>query len=287
MTAFIWGMRRSNNKFRKQNFRFDAALNNMMQGILIFDGTGKLVVTNRRHAELFEVPWDKWKIAALGMTIAQTMQLRHDLNKNVTEKNTTEIIAVIKHIMATRAPGKVIIERTDGFTFGASLVPMTDGGMVVTFEDISERRRAEDKISHMAHYDALTDLPKWALFYQKMEELLGRVPQGSSFGVFSLDLDHFKSVNDTLGHQSATSCAGGGGTHARLCPRNDTVARLGGDEFAILQAEFGSPADATALAARLIRAVSAPYQLDGHQISLGTSIGIAIAPGDGIDKIRL
>ena len=288
LTLFVWMMHRANEKFEKQNFRFDTALNNMMQGLLMFDGAGKLVVTNRRHAELFEVPWDKWKIAALGMTVPQTMQLRHDLNKNVTEKNTTEIAAVIKHIMATRTPGRAIIERTDGHTFGASLVPMIDGGMVVTFEDITERRRTEEKISHMAHYDALTDLPNRTFFYEKMEELLMRLPRGGSFGVFSLDLDHFKSVNDTLGHQIGDKLLQAVAERMRGCVREtDTVARLGGDEFAILQAKFGSPADATALAARLIKAVSAPYQLGGHQVSVGTSIGIAIAPGDGIDPNQI
>jgi diguanylate cyclase (GGDEF)-like protein len=288
LTAFIWAMRRANEKFEKQNFRFDTALNNMMQGLLMFDGAGKLVVTNRRHAELFEVPWDKWKNAALGMTVPQTMQLRHDLNNNVTEKNKTEIIAVIKHIMATRAPGRAIIERTDGHTFGASLVPMTDGGMVVTFEDITERRRTEEKISHMAHYDALTDLPNRTLFYEKMEELLGRVPQGGTFAIFSLDLDHFKSVNDTLGHQIGDKLLQAVAERIRGCVREtDTVARLGGDEFAVLQDKFGSPADASALASRLIKAVSAPYQLGGHQVSVGTSIGIAIAPSDGINPNQI
>lgn len=286
--AFIWAMYRSNAKYKKQNFRFDTALNNMMQGLLMFDGAGKLVVTNRRHAELFEVPWEKWKNAALGMTVPQTMQLRHDLNNNVTEKNTTEIVSVIKNTMATRAPGRAIIERTDGRTFGASLVPMTDGGMVITFEDISERRRAEDKISHMAHYDALTDLPNRTLFYEKMEKLLGRTPQGDSFGVFSLDLDHFKSVNDTLGHLIGDKLLQAVAERMRGCVREtDTVARLGGDEFAILRAKFGSPADATGLAARLIKAVSAPYQLDGHQVTVGTSIGIAIVPGDGTDPNQI
>jgi len=287
VTTFIWGMRRSNDKFKKQNFRFDTALNNMMQGLLMYDRDGKLIISNRRFTELSGVPWEKWESSASGATVPQTLQLLDNLT-NVTETNRAQLGAALRDIVDHRRAGNLIVERTDGRTFSASCVPMTDGGLVITFEDISERRRTEEMISHMAHYDALTDLPNRTLFYQNMEELLGRVPKGGSFGVFSLDLDHFKSVNDTRGHQIGDKLLQAVAERMRGCVREtDTVARLGGDEFAILQAKFGSPADATALAARLIKAVSAPYQLDGHQVTVGTSIGIAIAPGDGIDPNQI
>ena len=203
-------------------------------------------------------------------------------------KNKSQIVTELQNILDRRQAGAVVFELTNGRTFCASCSPMADGGFVITLEDTTEQRRTQDQISHMAHYDALTDLPNRTLFYQKMEELLGRLPQGGSFGVFSLDLDHFKSVNDTLGHQIGDKLLQAVAERMRGCVREtDTVARLGGDEFAILQAKFGSPADATALAARLIKAVSAPYQLGGHQVSVGTSIGIAIAPGDGIDPNQI
>ena len=134
----------------------------------------------------------------------------------------------------------------------------------------------------MAHYDALTDLPNRVLFYEKMEELLIRAPQSRPFAVLSLDLDHFKNVNDMLGHPIGDKLLQAAAVRMRGCIRkNDIVARLGGDEFAIVQVTFERPQDATALATRLIEAVSAPYQFDGHQVVVGTSIGIAIAPGDG------
>lgn len=159
---------------------------------------------------------------------------------------------------------------------------MTGGGVVVTFEDITEQRRTQDQISHLAHYDALTDLPNRIHFYEKMEELLTRGLQSDPFAIFSLDLDHFKNVNDTLGHPIGDKLLQAAAERMRGCIReNDIVARLGGDEFAIVQVTFKQPADATSLATRLIDAVSAPYQLDGHQVVVGTSIGIAIAPGDG------
>jgi diguanylate cyclase (GGDEF)-like protein len=165
---------------------------------------------------------------------------------------------------------------------------MTNGGFVVTFEDITERRRTEEKISHMAHYDALTELPNRVLFYEKLDQLLVRPPDGRSFAVFSLDLDHFKNVNDSLGHPIGDKLLQAAAQRMCGCIRDsDIVARLGGDEFAIIQATFKQPADATALAARLIEAVSTPYQLDGHQVVVGTSIGIAVAPSDGATPDQL
>jgi diguanylate cyclase (GGDEF)-like protein len=158
----------------------------------------------------------------------------------------------------------------------------------VTFEDTTQRRCAEDKISHMAHHDALTDLPNRVRFYQKLEELFVRAPQTGSFAVFSLDLDEFKRVNDMLGHPIGDKLLQTVAERMRGCIREtDIVARLGGDEFSIVQVPFNQPSDATSLAERLITAVSAPYQVDGHQVIVGTSIGIAVAPGDGMDPDQL
>ena len=289
LTWSVWGMRRharnielANEKFETQNIRFDAALNNMAQGLLMFDSDEKLIVANRRYAELVGVPWEKWENLASGMTILQAMQLRHELNENVTEKDSAELLATIKDILVRRTPGHVVIERTDGRTFSASLAPMTHGGVVATFEDITERRRSQDRISHMARHDALTELPNRVLFYEQMKHLLGAGPHSAAFAVFSLDLDHFKSVNDTLGHPIGDKLLQAAAGRMRSCIREtDIVARLGGDEFAVLQIAFDQISDVTALATRLIDMVGAPYQLDGRQVVVGMSIGIAIAPGDG------
>jgi diguanylate cyclase (GGDEF)-like protein/PAS domain S-box-containing protein len=288
LTSLIWAMRRdadklktAKDKFEEQNLRFDAALNNMASGLLMYDRAGKLVTSNRRFAELFGVPWEKWEFAALGTTIANAMQLVHDLTK-VTEKNRTQIMAELQSILERGRTGTIVFERTNGRTFSAACAPMTDGGFVITFEDITERRRTEDQISHMAHYDALTDLPNRVLFYEKMEALLRRASPSGRFAVFSLDLDHFKSVNDTLGHPIGDKLLQAVVERMRGAIRErDIVARLGGDEFAVVQVPFEQPADATSLATRLIEAVGAPYQLDSHQVVVKTSIGIAIAPADG------
>ena len=294
LTSSIWGMRRharnierANEKFETQNIRFHAALDNMVQGLLMYDRDGKLVITNRRFAEIYGVPWEKWEIPVLGATVSQTMQLRDELSKNAT-KNEAEILATVKEVLARGTQGNAVAERADGRAVRCSFAPTGDGGMVGTFEDITECRRNEERISHLARHDALTDLPNRVLFYEKMEKLLGSEPQKASFAVFSLDLDHFKSVNDTLGHPIGDKLLQMAAARMRSCIREtDIVARLGGDEFAVLQVRFDRMADVAALAARLIDTLGAPYQIDDHQVMVGTSLGIAIAPGDGTQPDQL
>jgi diguanylate cyclase (GGDEF)-like protein len=277
----------ANKKFETQNIWFDAALNNMAQGLMMFDRAGKLVISNRRIADLYEMPWEKWAALSLGMTPLQTMQLTYDLT-NVGVKNRTQIKAELQSILEHRVVGTFVFERTNGHTFCASCSPMTDGGFVITFEDITENRRTQELISHMAHHDVLTDLPNRVLFYEKMEELLRPGPQRATFAICSLDLDHFKGVNDRFGHPIGDKLLQAAAGRMRSCVREtDVVARLGGDEFAILQVAFGQLTDVTSLARRLIDAVGAPYQLDDHQIIVGTSVGIALAPGDGTDPDQL
>ena len=134
----------------------------------------------------------------------------------------------------------------------------------------------------MAHYDALTDLPNRVTFYERVETVLSQLRRSESIAVLSLDLDHFKNVNDTLGHPIGDLLLKAAADRMRSCVRSeDLVARLGGDEFAIVQVPSTQSSDVNALAARLIECVGAPYDLDGHQVIVGTSVGIAIAPGDG------
>ncbi len=280
-------IRMANDEIEKRNMQFDAALNNMAQGLLMYDQAGKLVISNKRYAELFKIPWKEWKAASLGTTIQEAMRFNQKWS-NVTEKNPAQLNAEIRSLLERGKGGQIVFERTDGRTFSSLIKPMADSGFVVTFEDVTEQRRTEAKISHMAHHDALTDLPNRVVFYEKLDELLSRAPQSSAFAVFSMDLDRFKSVNDSLGHPIGDKLLQAAAERMRGCIRDaDIAARLGGDEFAIVQVVFRQPSDATVLATRLIDTVSAPYQLDGHQVVIGTSIGIAISPSDGATPDQL
>jgi diguanylate cyclase (GGDEF)-like protein len=148
--------------------------------------------------------------------------------------------------------------------------------------DITERRRVEAQISYMASHDALTDLPNQTLFYEKMEKFLVRGREAEPVAVLSLDLDKFKSVNDTLGHPVGDKLLQEAARRLRSCIREaDLAARLGGDEFAVLQPAVEQPQAVTALATRLIDVVGAPYLLDGNQVVVAVSVGITVAPGDG------
>ena len=152
--------------------------------------------------------------------------------------------------------------------------------------DVTERRKAEARIAHMAHHDALTDLPNRVLFRNRLDEALEGVRrQGDGrLAVHCLDLDYFKSVNDTLGHPIGDRLLQAVADRFRWFLReSDTVARLGGDEFAVIQTAIGEPEEASKLAARLTEAISRPYKIDGHQVVIGVSIGIAVAPENGCD----
>ena len=165
---------------------------------------------------------------------------------------------------------------------------MTDGGTVTTHQDITEQRRSEAKIAHMALHDTLTGLANRALLNERLELALARVHGGEMLAIHLIDLDLFKNVNDTLGHPAGDKLLTLVSNRlTRLVREGDTIARMGGDEFAIVQIAINGPTDATSLAHRVIEAVSAPYEIGGHQVVIGASVGIAVGPGDGLDHHEL
>jgi diguanylate cyclase (GGDEF)-like protein len=162
--------------------------------------------------------------------------------------------------------------------------PMSAGGWVATHEDITDRRRVEAKIAYMAQHDTLTGLLNRPHFQQGLEDMLARQKRGEHLAALCLDLDRFKEVNDKLGHHIGDLLLKAVAGRLRDCVREaDVVARLGGDEFAILQVGASQPTDATLLASRLLESIGEPYDLEGHQLVAGVSIGIAFTSDDGLD----
>lgn len=155
--------------------------------------------------------------------------------------------------------------------------------------DITERKQAEARIAYMAHHDALTELPNRVLFRQRLVDALSqRARSGAFVGVLCIDLDNFKLVNDTLGHPTGDRLLQDVALRIKRVTRmQDMAARLGGDEFAILVPDLKSPQELAVLAERLIDVVGQPYAVEGHILTVGTTIGIAVAPGDGDDADRL
>jgi diguanylate cyclase (GGDEF)-like protein/PAS domain S-box-containing protein len=168
-------------------------------------------------------------------------------------------------------------------TFGRRVVFDGRDGFLVAVVDITERRKAEAKIAHMAHHDGLTNLPNRALYQERLQAALAHgARSGGTVAVLAIDLDLFKNVNDSFGHPMGDrllQCVA-----ERLRQQvggSDLVARFGGDEFAVVLGSVASPIDASDVAARLIEIMSAPYDMDGLELVIGASIGIALAPGDG------
>lgn len=264
-------------ELRAQNLRFDAAINNMSQGLLMFDADRRLVICNRRYLDLYGLAPDKVKP---GMSVEALLERR--IENGTFAGDPVNYAAKVSSMIARGDIYNRLLELPDGRTISIVSRPMPRGGWVVTHEDISERRSAEKKIAHMAHHDALTDLPNRVLLRGRLAEALSDLNNGEQFAVFYLDLDNFKGVNDTLGHQLGDELLKCVAERLRGCvSENITVARVGGDEFAIILPELTDINEAAMLANRVGDAIRAPYDLFGHAVITDTSIGVAIAPDDG------
>ncbi len=161
--------------------------------------------------------------------------------------------------------------------------------VLIAAVDITERKQAEARVAFMAHHDALTSLPNRVMLHSRMAEMLHRLQRDlKGFAVICVDLDNFKAVNDTHGHPFGDRLLQAVAVRLQtFVGEDDVVARLGGDEFAIIQANTTQPEHVSMLAQRLIEAIGEPYDLEGHHISVGVSVGIALAPGDSTNADTL
>jgi diguanylate cyclase (GGDEF)-like protein len=177
---------------------------------------------------------------------------------------------------------------TDEASIQVGYVPMTEGGWVVTYEDISERRKVEANTEYLAHHDVLTGLPNRLAFTLRLDHLLGNRADRRSFALLFVDVDDFKDINDTLGHLAGDMLLVTIAQRLRASVREeDLVARLGGDEFAILQMMPRDRGETLALAQRLVDAVGQPYDVEGRRISSSISLGIAVEDDETRDAEHL
>jgi len=262
---------------REQDRLFETALHNMSQGLCMFDADANLVVCNDRYVEMYGISRE---VVGPGIPLRSIL-----LHRKQHGNFPGDADVYIKDLMAAVAKDKfctMLVQSGDGRTISIVNRAMDNGGWVATHEDITERTRAEAKIRHMARHDSLTGLANRVAFQDEMEQALRRVRRGQKVGVLCLDLDHFKNVNDTLGHLVGDRLLVAAAKRLMDTVREtDTIARLGGDEFAILQTDLDKVDCASTSAQRIIDAINLPYDLNGHQVVVSTSIGIAIAPNDG------
>jgi diguanylate cyclase (GGDEF)-like protein len=272
-------------KLEQANVRVDAALNNMSQGLCMFDKDERIVVCYERYLRLYGLSPD---VVKSGCTLRELLEHRKGVGNFFGSPE--QYIIDLRARLAQEKNAYFTTHLRDGRVIAVHSQPVAGGGWLATHDDITERQRSEAQIAHMARHDALTDLANRVLFREKMEEALTRLRRkNEGFSVFVFDLDLFKAVNDSLGHPVGDALLRAVAHRLQAIMRETgAVGRLGGDEFAILQTvETHRKAGAIDLAKRLLKSICSPYDVDGHQIVIGISIGIALAPDDGTDADQL
>ena len=263
--------------------QLSTAVNNIPQGLVLYDASARIIICNQPYIDMFGLSPD---VAKPGCTMQRLIAHRKETGSfdGDVDEFCNAIIQKVSLGKATRqltqAPGGRAIEIINR--------PLKAGGWVATIEDITERTRVDEKIAHLAHYDGLTDLPNRILFRARLEQALDAIRPGEQLAVLYIDIDEFKSVNDALGHPVGDELLKGVADRLRGCIREtDVAARLGGDEFAVIQTAIRNPSETTRLVDEIHSAIRTPLECMGHLITTDASIGIALAPGDGLDLDQL
>jgi diguanylate cyclase (GGDEF)-like protein len=257
--------------------QFDTALNNMPHGLCMFAADGRLAVMNHRFSEMMNLSDDLMHRGAGASDIVDACVSGGSISAASGKVILSEIENSQARDIITTDP-----DATRARALSWTFQPMANGGAVVLLEDITERRNAEARITHLARYDELTALPNRVNFRDEIERLLA-VPHDAEqlSALLFVDLDQFKQVNDTLGHPCGDQllCAVADRLRAMLRPE-DFVARFGGDEFVVFQQNIRSNEEAAHLARRIVDHLSERYKIDNHLVEIGASVGIAMASPD-------
>ncbi|RXH38573.1 bifunctional diguanylate cyclase/phosphodiesterase [Bradyrhizobium zhanjiangense] len=273
--------RLSRERLTLEKQRLDRAVNNMTQGLLLFDAERRLVICNQRYIEMYGLSVETVKPGCSFDDIIAHRKATGSFTGNVDDY----VARVLRDIHLRNS---MVVDTSDGRSIQIVNEPLADGGWVATHEDITERRRTEERITHLAHYDALTDLPNRAMFHEHLREELGTIADGEEIAVHYIDIDEFKGVNDALGHLVGDELLKSVAQSLRRCAGPmDFVARLGGDEFAIVQSAVTSLEEVNELVARVFETIRMPFDCMGHHLTTDASIGIALAPrhGTALDQI--
>jgi diguanylate cyclase (GGDEF)-like protein len=255
----------------------------MTQALLLFDKAERLVICNRRYLEMFGLSPDTIKP---GFFLRDLIQHRKDIGSF--SGDVDAYCSLFREACKRGEVSQNLVTTPDGRWMQVVNQPLAEGGWVSTIEDVTEQRRSEELTNRLAHYDTLTDLPNRALLLKRLEEEMRHCDENNQLAVLFLDTDEFKTVNDSLGHHVGDELLRSMARSLQAClGAKDFVARLGGDEFAILAPGATGREDVLLLVHRIYEAIRQAHDCAGHQLTVDSSIGIAIAPTDGTSSDQI
>lgn len=268
-----------------RNALLQAVVDSFPGGLTVFDRDLRLILCNQKQRQLLEYPDELFSNGP------PSLEQLYRFNANRGEYGPGNAEEQVRSRLELARKGETHIferQRPNGTYLEIRGTPLPGGGFVTAHLDVTERKRDQETIGRLAHQDILTGLPNRALFQERIRSGLAQVENGAALALHCLDLDRFKAVNDTLGHPVGDALLKAVAERLRgELRQSDTVARLGGDEFAIIQMAPKSIEEIESLAKRIIAAFSEPFVLAENIVSIGTSIGIAVAPSDGNDAEQL
>jgi diguanylate cyclase (GGDEF)-like protein len=261
--------------FESQALLFDAALNNMSHGLAMFDAEGRLLVANRKLATILgcnPAIFEKdIAIVTLVERLRRSAGTTHD-----------PLVDAIRQSFRSRAARQSFVKLEHGKVISVSRQKMDNGNVVVVFEDVTEATKAHERIRQLAWADDLTGLMNRASFKEVFKKTLDVMDEDATVALHLIDLDHFKSVNDTLGHPTGDLLLVEVAKRiTAACGDEGVVARLGGDEFVIIQRLVADGETPASLAKRVLDAVCQTFEIHSHRINIGASFGVALAPLHG------
>ncbi len=282
----VWSFRDVTARFaaeaalRESELRYRLLFEQNAAGVCVMNGAGRIVDCNTTFATL--VGYQKTEVIGMSMRDLYARPVEHDelmiLLGDASNLNSVEVELKKKD------------EGTVWLLQSLIIVGEHENAVVhATVVDISDRKLAEEQIEFHAYHDVLTNLPNRKLFADRLRQNMTHSRRsGRTLAVMFIDIDHFKSINDTLGHTSGDELLLEMSYRLRHCVREeDTVARIGGDEFTVILSELRHPEDAASVAQKVLRAVQVPLTIGGMQIEVTASIGIALFPNDGSDPETL
>lgn len=261
-----------------------ATLEATADGLLVVDAQNKITDFNSRFVTMWQIPPEILESSEDASTISF-------IQEQLTSPG--GFFEKIPTAYAHTSHSTDVLDLADGRVIERSvhwqLLDDSPVGRVLSFRDITEQKKAEDRLNHMANHDALTGLPNRTLFNDRISQAIARLPWHNRLAaLLFLDIDRFKLINDTMGHVTADLMLKAIGDRLKECVRDgDTVARLGGDEFTVLLVDVAAVDDISRMAQKILEAIEKPFELNGQPIYVTTSIGISLCPADGVDAATL